>query len=312
MAREFFSDWRRVQLKQPTVLSIGVFDGVHRGHRHLIQQLVQLAGVQNKETVVLCFHPHPDVIVKSIQGRYYLTDLKSRTALLHELGVAKVVTVPFDEHIRQLKAEEFMAIVCERIRPAALVQGDDFALGYHREGNISHLTRLGKQYGYVLHTAKSLRIGNAKISSQQIRSKLLAGSVEEVRDQLLGRSYSIQGKIIHGKQRGRTLGFPTINLQIWEEQLLPAHGTYASWATVRGKQFMALSNLGFRPSFREARFTVEAFLIDFDEDIYGETIQLSFEKYLRPEIQFSSIQELQKQIATDVKTGVRYLSRMSG
>lgn len=311
MSREFYPDWRQVNFKRATVLSIGVFDGVHLGHRHLILQLVKLAAAHNQDAVILCFHPHPDVIVKSIRGRYYLTDLETRTTLLHELGVAKVVTIPFDEKIRQMKAAEFMAIVCERIRPTALVQGDDFALGHHREGDISHLSRLGDKYGYVLHAQESLVIANSKISSQQIRSKLLAGSVEEVRDQYLGRSYSIQGKIIQGKQRGRTLGFPTINLQTWEGQLLPANGTYASWATVRGKQFMALSNLGFRPSFQEEQFTVEAFLVDFDEDVYGETIQISFEKYLRPEIKFSNIQDLQKQIADDVKTGTRYLSSLS-
>lgn len=297
----------KAQLSQPTALAIGVFDGVHRGHEQLIRRLVTLANEQGLLPAVLSFHPHPDVILRGQTGRYYLTAPDERAQLLHELGVEIVITQPFDETIRHMSAEDFVAELRDRLRLSALVLGEGFALGHRRQGDIPFLRELGERWGFDVHAMRIARSGDAQISSKSIREALLAGLMELVRDELLGRAYTLRGRVVRGHQRGHTLGYPTANLHVWEEQLLPAHGIYAGWATVRGKRFMALTNLGSRPSFAEDEITVEAYLVDFDADIYGEEMTLSFEKFLRPEERFADIDTLKRQIARDVEMGTRYL-----
>ena len=219
-----------------------------------------------------------------------------------------VITLPFDEKIRLIKANDFVKSLSKQLRLSALVQGDNFALGYRRKGNITYLSQLGNELGFSVHVLGLKLTNSVEISSQRIRTELLEGSVEFVKDQLLGRSYSIKGKVIYGKQRGRTLGFPTINLQIWDKQLLPANGTYACWATLKGEKVMALANLGIRPSFAETQFTIEAFLVNYNADVYDEEVSLSFEKFLRPEMKFAVINDLKLQIKKDVELGIKYLS----
>lgn len=308
MALKKVSALEQVNTSRPTVLSIGVFDGVHLGHKQLVKKLVTLASDQKKVPAVLFFHPHPDVVLKGITDRFYLTSPEERSSILHDLGVKIVITLPFDEKIRLIKAKDFVAQLSKQLQLSALVQGENFALGYRREGNITYLSQLGNNFGFSVHALGIKQTNSMKISSQRIRTKLLEGSVEFVRDQLLGRSYSIKGKVIHGKQRGRTLGFPTINLQIWDKQLLPANGTYACWATLKGGKVMALANLGLRPSFEETQFTFEAFLVNFNADVYGEEVSISFEKFLRPEMKFADVNDLKLQIKKDVELGVSYLS----
>lgn len=291
----------------PTALTIGVFDGVHLGHHQLIRKLVAIAQDQHLQPAVLYFHPHPDVILRGRSGRFYLSAPDERASLLQELGVEIVISQPFDETIRQMSADDFVATLCNRLHLSTLVAGEGFALGHRRQGDVPYLSELGKKWGFEVHTLRLQEAGNVQVSSQTIRTALLNGSVEYVRDDLLGRAYSLHGKVVRGYQRGRTLGYPTANLLVWEEQLLPANGIYAGWATVRGERVMALTNLGKRPSFKENEITVESYLVDFDEDIYSEEITLSFEKFLRPEKQFAEIDDLKRQIASDVDLGVQYL-----
>lgn len=298
----------QIDISKPTVLSIGVFDGVHLGHKQLVQKLVSLASDQKRVPAVLFFHPHPDVILKGVTDRFYLSSPEERSSILHDLGVEIVITLPFDEKIRLIKANDFVELLSRQLRLSALVQGVNFALGYRREGNITYLSQLGNELGFSVHILGIKQTNSVEISSQRIRTELLEGSVEFVRDQLLGRSYSIKGKVVHGKQRGRTLGFPTINLQIWDKQLLPANGTYACWATLKGEKVMALANLGFRPSFEETQFTIEAFLVNYNADVYDEEVSLSFEKFLRPEMKFAVVNDLKLQIKNDVELGIKYLS----
>ena len=297
----------KAQLSHPTALAIGVFDGVHRGHQQLIRRLVTMANGQNLLPAVLIFHPHPDVILRGQTGRYYLTTPDERAELLHRLGVEVVITQPFDEATRRRSAEDFVAELRDRLRLSALVLGEGFALGHRRQGDIPFLKELGERWGFVVHAMRIARAGNVQISSQSIRAALLVGSVELVRDELLGRAYTLHGTVVRGHQRGHTLGYPTANLHVWEEQLLPAHGIYAGWATVHGERFMALTNLGIRPSFAEDEITVETYLVDFAADIYGEEMTLSFEKFLRTEERFADIDALKQQIARDVNVGTRYL-----
>ena len=202
----------QVKINQPTALSIGVFDGVHLGHQQLIRNLVAVARARSLLSAVLSFHPHPDILLRGKQGRFYLSRIEDRIRHLQELGVELVITHPFDETIRQKSAEEFVSDLCTRLQLAALIQGEGFALGHRRQGDIPFLVYMGKSWGYEVFTERISKIGDVIISSQSIRAALAAGSVGFVRDRLLGKAYTLRGPIVRGYQRGRQLGFPTANL----------------------------------------------------------------------------------------------------
>jgi riboflavin kinase / FMN adenylyltransferase len=303
-------DLSNINLLQPSVITIGVFDGVHIGHQHLIRRLVQNAHGSGRLAVVLTFFPHPDVVLRGISGRYYLTTAEERAEYILELGVDYVITHPFDEMTRQLRAADFVDRLQTHLRLGELWVGSDFALGYKREGDVAFLTEQGRQKGFAVHAIDLVSTdGNGeKISSSRIRRALRDGQVEQVRD-WLGRGYTLTGEVVHGKKRGRSIGFPTANIDVWEEQVIPANGVYAGWAFLGDERFMAMTNVGISPTFNNKDITVEAYLVDFDRFIYGETLRLTFETYLRPEARYNSLQELIDQIHRDVAAGVAYLQR---
>ncbi|MBK8032653.1 MAG: bifunctional riboflavin kinase/FAD synthetase [Chloroflexi bacterium] len=301
-------DLATIQLDQPSVVTIGVFDGVHRGHQHLIQRLVRSARESGRLAVVLTFFPHPDVVLRGLTGRYYLTSPQQRAELMGELGVDHVITLPFNEEFRQIRAAAFVDLMREHLKLESLWVGADFALGYKREGTVEFLRAQGAAKGFTLEAIDLIgEDGSATFSSTAIRDALNAGDLEAAR-RLLGRSYSVSGEVVHGDHRGRTIGFPTANIAVWSEQLVPANGVYAGWATVGGEHYMAVTNVGLRPTFEGDSLRVEAHLLDFNREIYGETMNFSFETRLRPEKKFNGIQELMTQIALDAQAGRDYLT----
>jgi riboflavin kinase/FMN adenylyltransferase len=293
-------------LQQSSVVTIGVFDGVHRGHQHLIGQLVEEAHSTNRLAVVLTFFPHPDIVLRGLTGRYYLTTPEQKAEQLTKLGVDLVVTHPFNETIRQIRAADFVDQLLEHLRLHTLWVGADFAMGYKREGNVPFLRQQGEEKGFSLHVIDLVANGGEAISSTHIREVLEAGNVERAQH-WLGRGYALAGEVVRGEQRGRKIGFPTANIAVWEEQVIPANGVYAGWATLGDERFMAMTNVGVRPTFEGQSVTVEAHLLDFDRDIYGQQLAFSFEKRLREEKKFNGIQELIAQIRADVEAGRAYL-----
>lgn len=302
-----------LQLEKSSIVAIGVFDGVHVGHQKLVQQLVADAHANNRLAVVLTFHPHPDVVLKQIEDRYYLTSPAQRATLLGQMGVDVVVTHPFTDDIREIRAEDFVDSLLKHLKMVDLRVGKDFALGFQREGNVEYLTQLGAEKGYNVHPIDLVMLnGNGEhISSSVIREFLQEGNVEKAAA-FLGRSYQVEGKVVKGDQRGRTIGFPTANLAVWAQQVLPVHGVYAGWATVRGETFMAVANVGVRPTFEGTTLTVEPHLLDFDRDIYGETLSLTFEHRLRGEQKFDGLEALKAQLNMDIAQGRELLSGGSG
>ncbi|MDX1994409.1 MAG: bifunctional riboflavin kinase/FAD synthetase [bacterium] len=302
-------DLTNAQLSKPSIVTIGVFDGVHRGHAHLIRQLVQEAHSTDRLPVILTFFPHPDIVLRGLQGRYYLTTPEERAVQLIKLGVDTVVTHPFNETTRHIRAADFVDQLVKHLQLNALWVGADFAMGYKREGNVDFLRQQGATKGFSVHTVELVQTENdhESISSTRIRERLEAGEVEEVGG-LLGRAFSVSGEVVRGDQRGRTIGFPTANIAVWEEQVLPANGVYAGWATLEGERLMAVTNIGVRPTFAGQNVTVEAHLLDFNRDIYGKTLAVSFDKRLRPEKKFNGIQELMAQIVLDAQAARDYLN----
>jgi riboflavin kinase/FMN adenylyltransferase len=295
-------------LQQSSVVTIGVFDGVHRGHQHLIRQLVEEAHSTNRLAVVLTFFPHPDIVLRGLTGRYYLTTPEQKAEQLTKLGVDLVVTHPFNETTRQIRAADFVDQLIEHLRLHTLWVGADFAMGYKREGNVPFLTQQGAAKGFSLHVIDLVANDGEAINSTTIRESLEAGNVERAHE-WLGRGYEVVGEVVKGEQRGRKIGFPTANMGVWEEQVIPANGVYAGWATLGEERFMAVTNVGVRPTFDGQGVTVEAHLLDFDHDIYGQQLAFSFEKRLREEKKFNGIQELIAQIQADVEAGRDYLSK---
>lgn len=286
---------------QHTWLTIGSFDGVHLGHREIIQNLVSKAHEMGALAVVLTFHPHPAIVLKKRNDPFYLTTPQEKASLLGDLGVDVVITQPFDPSLASTSAANFMAILKNRLDIEHLLVGRDFALGQDRRGNISRLRQLGQEYGYTIEIFPPVEIEGQVVSSSKIRAALRDGDVL-LAARFLGRPYRIIGKVINGDGRGRKIGIPTANLEVWPERAIPKSGVYVCQATLNQQPVGAVTNVGFRPTFENQPLkpTVEAHLLDFDGDLYGEEISLDFLLRLRDEQRFPSVQALVKQIQQDI------------
>ncbi len=296
------------QLDSDSLVTIGVFDGVHRGHQQLIQRLVNVARASGCLAVALSFFPHPDKVLDQVEARYYLTTPEKRAELLLDLGLDRVVTHPFDDETRQLPAARFIDLLIKKLRIKELWVGVDFALGYQREGDVRHLRAQGEKRGFEVRAIDliSLPAGGKPIRSSSIRDHIRTGNMQGA-NSTLGRAYALAGTVVSGDGRGRAIGLPTANLKVWAEQIIPANGVYATWARIGGETYQAATNIGTRPTFAGDTVTIEAHLLDFDRDIYGECLELSFAQRLRPERKFSGIDELLKQIQADIAATRRCL-----
>ena len=290
-------------------LTIGVFDGVHRGHQEIIRQLTAGAHADRAPAVVLTFFPHPAVILGGKNDFKSLTTPEERAALLESLGVDTVITHPFDRALAAQTAEEFMCRVALTLGLRRLLVGFDFALGHGREGNVARLTELGKTLGYEVHTITPVTNGKETISSTRIRQQILAGEVTAAAVGL-GRCYALTGPVIRGDGRGKKINIPTANLDIPAEKVIPANGVYACWAWASGKKYLSVTNLGIRPTFttEENAPHVETHLLDFDRDLYGQEVKLEFVERLREERKFPSVDALVGQIHRDIARASRILN----
>jgi len=301
-------------LDQPSIVTIGMFDGVHRGHQHLLAPLVAEAHAAGRLAVVLTLFPHPDIVLRGLTGRHYLTNSEQKAELLGELGVDVVITHPFDDTVRQIRAADFVDQLLKHLKMTSLWLTADFAMGHKREGNFAYLTAQGAEKGFEVRQIDLLSTSTdnviSVISSSKIREALRAGNVEQAAE-WLGRPYRVEGPVVHGDHRGRELGFPTANTDVWSEQVLPANGIYACWALLGAERFMAMTNVGIRPQFGGTNVIVEPYLLDFNRDIYGQKLRVDFVKRLRDEAKFSSVDALVQQIHADVEQGRAILSALA-
>lgn len=282
-------------------LTVGMFDGVHRGHQRIINRLVAGAHENGLPAVVLTFDPHPAKVFG--RGDIKLLTLPGeRARLLGELGVDVVVTHPFNKDVANTTAYDFMKYLKSRIGLSHILLGYDSTLGKDREGNASRLTEIGLELGYAVETVSALGDESGVISSTEIRKLITVGNVAEAA-RLMGHLYSLQGMVSRGDQRGKTIGFPTANLVYAREKVIPAKGIYACWAYLGREKYRAAVNIGINPTFTPDKRTlnVEAYLLDFNRDIYGEVLQLEFAARLRDELKFDSVETLVKQIGRDVE-----------
>lgn len=284
---------------EPTYLALGSFDGVHKGHQAVIGEMVDAAREARVRSAVLTFFPHPRRVLQNLQDRFYINTLPDREKLLAQLGVDLVITHPFNEQVRQIRAADFVSRLRDDL-DMRQIWGGNFAFGYKREGNISFLRQLESENGFSVRVVDSMVEWDGRpVSSSRVRESLASGDFSDVHG-CLGRVYSLHGIVVKGDQRGRTIGFPTANLALWAELLLPTNGVYATYAWVGYQRYKAATNIGVRPTIDGGDRVVEAHLLDFDGDLYGQEIYLDFVKYLRPEKKFSGLDALKEQINRDV------------
>jgi riboflavin kinase/FMN adenylyltransferase len=290
-------------------LTIGSFDGVHRGHQEIVRKLTAGARASASPAVALTFYPHPALVLRGQRGPFYLTTTEERAALLGKLGVDVVITHPFSRQLAAMSARDFVNLLKARLDFRQLWVGGDFALGRGREGDIPTLSRLGQELAFSVQVIPPVEIEGQVVSSSQVRTLIASGDVHSA-SRWLGRPYRVAGEIVHGDGRGRTIGIPTANLATWPEQLLPAAGVYAGLARLGRKTWGAAVNLGVRPTFdgRTVLPQLEAHLLDFDGNLYAKTLQLDFIARLRGEQRFPNIQALVDQIQQDITQTRRILA----
>ena len=292
-----------------TWLTIGTFDGVHLGHKTILDGLIQEAHHNQALAVVITFHPRPAIVLQKGPGSRYLTDPEERAILLGQLGVDVVITYPFTLQVAGMSAVEFISELHAHLKMKSIWSGTDFAMGRNREGNLETLKKLGETFGYKVTALEKIQVGDEYISSSSIRILLDEGKIRDA-NRMLGRSYSIRGKVIPGDGRGKTIGIPTANLEIWSEKLIPKTGVYVCHSVISSRRYGSVINIGFRPTFntQDKRAVVEAHILDLDEDLYGKEITLEFFDRLRDEQRFDSISTLVEQIRTDISLAREMLS----
>lgn len=305
---EIIDDLSSVNLSSDTIITVGAFDGVHRGHQHLIQQMVEEARQANRLTGLITFHPHPSAVLSPYNPTRYLSTPGEKAALLEKLGLDMLVILPFDQGMAQTSARDFIGRVRRYLHMMELWVGADFALGREREGDAETLRALGEELGFTVRVIEPLTRRGQIISSTRIRSLLLKGKVRQA-TQLLGRYPSLAGEVVQGSQRGHCLGFPTANLEVRKEQVVPADGIYAVYARLGEERHQGVANVGVRPSFEiGGERIVEVHLLDFDENIYGCDLVVAFVERLREERRYDDVEELKAQIEQDIAQARRILA----
>ena len=271
-----------VELDRESLLAIGVFDGVHAGHRHLIGDLTDRASSTGKLAGVVTFKTHPAEFLDSYSNIQYLTSLDQRIKLLEDIGVDFVVPVTFDHDFSELRAKDFISLLQSHLNMAGIVIGEDFAMGHNREGDVKTLVNMGKHMGFSVDVVRLVGNSNSLITSTAIRKMISLGKIEEA-SRFLGRNFVLEGNVVRGAGRGSVLGFPTANIETKNKMLLPADGIYATWVDLDNRRHMASTSIGTRPTFDETERTIEAYLLDFSGDLYGQLIRLEFVERLRDE-----------------------------
>ncbi|HEY6953275.1 MAG TPA: bifunctional riboflavin kinase/FAD synthetase [Bacteroidota bacterium] len=290
-----------------SVVTVGTFDGMHLAHQELLREVVQRAKRRNGRAVVVTFEPHPREVVGNHKGVPILTTLREKQEIAAALGVDLFFTIAFDYAFSRLTAREFyLEYLVKGIGVSEIVEGYDHHFGRDREGSIEEMLRLGKEFGYSSVAVQEFVVHSQVVSSTAIRDLLVNGDVEGAA-QLLGRPYSLNGSVVKGDMRGRTLGFPTANLQLEsEKKLVPKNGIYFVEVGISEKKLAGIASIGVRPTFAtDGRRVIEVYILDFQNDIYGTNLRIALRKRLRDEIRFSSTEELINQMRLDKTESIR-------
>ena len=288
-------------------LSIGVFDGVHLGHQHVLDLLKREAVRAQCLAGVVTFRKHPQTVLNPGLSIPSITSVEERVRLLQELGIDYVVPVTFTLDVSRITAREFVTLLQTHLRMRGLVTGPDFALGHKREGTVEVLATMGRELGFSVTVAETLSQRDRRVSSTTIRDAIARGDIRTA-STLLGHPFALEGVVVRGEGRGgNELGYPTANVQTNPDLAIPGDGIYATWAYIGDQRHKAATSIGVRPTFGEGKRTVEAYVLDFQGNLYDQSIRLEFTHRLRDEMEFQSVEELKDQIQLDVELVRRML-----
>jgi riboflavin kinase / FMN adenylyltransferase len=297
------------EIQRPTVLTLGVFDGLHLGHQLIVRTVVERARSLGAVPTVITFDPHPRAVLHPESAPPLLQTLDQKVEGFGVLGIEQTIVVRFDKGFSQIRAEDFLRdVVKERLHAKEVYLGRGFAFGHNREGNIELLRRASKELGFFADEVPEVRFRNQRVSSSRIRELLKDGKVNLAR-RLLGRPYGVEGLVERGAERGHRLGFPTANLHP-KNRVIPRNGVYVTGALIEGQWRRSVTNVGVRPTFEStSEPSVETFVMDWAGDLYGDVIRVRFLHRLRDERKFASIEELKTQIEKDVSRAQSYFAR---
>ncbi len=297
-----------IDIEFDTVVTIGNFDGVHKGHQVLIEKTATYAKARGIKSAVFTFLNHPInyFVPEKVKNIF---DEKEKERLIEGFGIDYLIDIPFDKAMTQISAEQFIVkILKDKIHAKKIVVGHDFTFARNKEGTVDVLREIGHEYGIEVEIVQPIKINGIRVSSTFIRELISEGRVDEI-PQYLGTPYVIEGEIIHGKANGRKMGYPTANISLKDQIINPKNGIYASRVIIDGKKYFGATNVGMNPTVNGKYLSIETNILDFDEDIYGKRVRIEFLEKIRDEKKFESLDELRKQL--DLDTGFvrqKYLS----
>lgn len=285
-------------------ITLGNFDGVHLGHRTLLEKTIEIGQKNNLSTLAITYHPNPALVLGKKNSFSYLQSLEERKAIILETGIDKVEVLPFTKELSEMEAEDFLeTILIQKYNAKHIIIGFNHCFGKNRRGNIELLEELSTKYGFRVYEVEPVFAGEEKISSSSIRACLKIGDVEKAKLNL-GRYFSLQNTVQHGKRLGRLLGYPTANLSIPKEQVLPAYGVYATYTN----GIPSITNIGSKPTFDDDWESIETHILDWSGDLYDTIVKVEFVKKLRNVTKFANIDQLKDQLSKDEAQARKILS----
>jgi riboflavin kinase/FMN adenylyltransferase len=297
--------------KAKSIVTIGTFDGVHIGHKKILEKIIQSAKELNCESVVLTFFPHPRMVLQENSEVKLLNTVQEKKALLQQIGIDNLIIHPFDQEFSRLTAEEFVKnILVDQLNIQKIIIGHDHRFGRNRTADIDDLILYGKEYGFEVEQISAQEINDNAVSSTKIRNAILDGNCTLTKS-YLGYNYFFSGKVVQGKQLGRTIGFPTANIQIEENyKLIPKNGVYSVKSIINNTTFYGMMNIGDRPTVNGEHQTIEVNIFDFETTIYNKIITIELLEFIREEQKFDSLEALKNQLNTDKETALKFISKL--
>lgn len=296
-----FKNFKEYTSQKPLALSLGMFDGVHLGHKSIVDELIKVGSENNLETAVLTFWPHPRFVFNPNENLKLLNTLEEKQFLLEKCGIDTLFLKEFDEEFRNLTGEEFVRqILVDKLNIKYLIIGYDHSFGKNKSGNFELLQKLSGELGFEVERMEAINIHENNISSTKVRNALLAGNIKEA-NEMLGYYYSVSGTVVHGKKLGRTIGYPTANIETDPIKLLPKKGAYIVEVFIKDEQYKGMLSIGTNPTVNGEKLTVEVYILDFEGDIYDEKITVAFRDFLHDEIKFEGLEKLIERLDEDKK-----------